>query len=387
MTVRSVIIPSAASHHAPARCILAIELSLKSWVVAMQTPLADKISLHKLKAGNVGKLLELIERVRRRVEAKLCGPVEVHSCYEAGYDGFWLHRVLRHNGIENHVIDPASLQVSRRARRAKTDRIDAQRLLRVLSAYLRGDAKEVSVVRVPSPEEEDGRRLTRERERLINERVAHVNRIKGLCAVQGIYDYEPMRRDRFKRLEGLQTGDGRPLPPRLKVELVHELQRLELVLRTLVEVEAERDALVAKPEPGDANGTKMQALAKLKGIAAELSSGLVTEVFYRSFDNRRQVGGYVGLSPSPFCSGGMNRDQGISKAGNPRARKRMIELAWLWLRHQPDSALSIWFRERAGTTKGRLRRILIVAMARKLIVALWRYLSSGIVPTGAILKA
>jgi transposase len=245
----------------------------------------------------------------------------------------------------------------------------------------------VSVLRVPSPEEEDARRLTRERERLKNERVAHVNRIKGLCAVQGIYDYEPLRRDRLARLQELRTGDGRGLPPRLKSEIVHELERLELVLRTLAEVEAERDALVAKPEPGDENGAKMQALVKLKGIAEELSSGLVTEVFYRCFDNRRQLGGYVGLSPSPFCSGNVNRDQGISKAGNPRARRRMIELAWLWLRHQPDSALSVWFRERAGTTKGRLRRILIVAMARKLLVALWRYLDNGTVPSGALLKA
>ena len=155
----------------------------------------------------------------------------------------------------------------------------------------------------------------------------------------------------------------------------------------LAEIEAERDALVAEPPPGHAHAAKMHSLAKLNGIASETASGLVAEVFYKDFDNRRQVGGYVGLTPSPFRSGTLNRDQGISKAGNPRARRRLIELAWLWLRHQPDSALSIWFRKRVGTAKGRLRRILIVAMARKLLVALWRYLSVGIVPHGAVLKA
>ena len=387
MTVRSATLPSAASSSHHRRCTLAIELSRKTWVVAVQTPWADKVSMHSLPGGKASALLALIERLCRRVEAKLGAPAKISSCYEAGYDGFWLHRVLEHHGVENHVLDPASLQVNGRARRAKTDRIDAEHLLRALQAYLRGEPKVVSVVRVPSAEDEDARRLSRERERLLRERVGHVNRIKALCALQGIYDYQPLRHDRFDWLEELRTAEGRALPTRLKDEIARELRRLQLVLEMLAEIESERDALVAHPPPGDANGAKMQALAKFRGIAAEIANGLVSEVFYKDFDNRRQLGGYVGMGPSPFRSGRLNRDQGISKAGNPRARRRLIELAWLWLRHQPDSALSIWFRKRVGTARGRLRRILIVAMARKLLVALWRYLSVGIVPHGAVLKA
>jgi transposase len=313
--------------------------------------------------------------------------VEIVSCYEAGYDGFWLHRLLTEHGVCNHVFDPTSLQVDRRARRTKTDRVDVDKLLRALMAHLRGEPKVVSVVRAPSIEDEDARRLHRERSRLINERIQHVNRIKGLCATQGIYDYEPLRRKRVERLQALQTGDGRALPSRLRAEIERELERLELVLKMIAVVEAERDAIVAGEIPGHPNGDKMQRLRRLKGIGPEFANVLVGEVFYRSFDNRRQLGGYVGLAPTPWRSGPVNRDQGISKAGNPKARTTMIELAWTWLRYQPGTALSAWFRERVGTLQGRPRRIAIVALARKLLVALWRYLETGLVPTGATLKS
>jgi transposase len=322
-------------------------------------------------------------RVRARVE----GPVEIVSCYEAGYDGFWLHRRLTAAGVTNYVIDPASLQVTRRARRVKTDRIDAERLLRALMAHLRGEPKVVSLVHVPSPDQEDARRLHRERSRLVSERVQHVNRIKGLCAAQGICDYEPLKRDRWQRLDQLTTGDGRVLPSRLKAEIGRELKRLEMVLTMLAEVEAERDALLQDDAPAHPHADKVKALARLKSIGAEFATRLVGEVFFRSFDNRRQLAGYLGLCPSPFASGAASRDQGISKAGNATARTTLIEIAWLWLRHQPGSALSIWFRERVGTLKGRVRRIAIVALARKLSVALWRYLEVGLVPAGAELKA
>jgi transposase len=386
MEARLVDTTSTAHNDALARCLIAIELSKASWVVGVQTPLSNKTSQYRLTAGDWKSLLKLIERIRRQVSRELGRPVEMISCYEAGYDGFWLHRLLEAHGVRNYVLDPASLLVNRRARRAKTDRIDVERMLRALGRYLRGELDACSVVRVPSVEQEDARRLHRERHRLIQERVQHVNRIKGLCATQGIYDYEPLRSDRKAQLEGLRTGDGRTLPARLKAEIIRELHRLELVLKMVAEIEAERDAIVTQAAPQHLNAGKIKALANLKSIGPEFATTLVGEVFYRSFDNRRQVGSYVGLAPSPFSSGATDRDQGISKAGNPKARSTAIELAWMWLRYQPDSTLSIAFRQRVGDCKGRVRRIAIVALARKLLVALWRYLETGLVPAGAVFK-
>jgi transposase len=386
MEARLVAPTSTARNDALACCLIAIELSKASWVVGVQTPLSNKASQYRLAGGDWEGLLKLIERLRRQVGRELGQPVEVISCYEAGYDGFWLHRLLEAHGVGNHVLDPASLLVNRRARRAKTDRIDVERMLRALGRYLRGEPDACSVVRVPSVEQEDARRLHRERHRLIQERVSHVNRIKGLCATQGIYDYEPLRSDRKAQLEGLRTGDGRTLPTRLKAEIVRELQRLELVLKMINQIEAERDVIVKEAAPQHLNADKIKALANLKSIGPEFATTLVGEVFYRSFDNRRQVGNYLGLAPSPFSSGAIDRDQGISKAGNPKARSTAIELGWMWLRYQPDSTLSIWFRQRVGDRKGRARRIAIVALARKLLVALWRYLETGLVPAGAVFK-
>src|ERR1700758_2205040 len=202
----------AAAHDGAVRCLLAIELSKKSWVVAVNTPLSDKISIYKLKPCDWKELLQLIERIRKRVSEELKKPVEVISCYEAGYDGFWLHRLLQAQGVRNHVIDPASLQVDRRARPAKSDGIDVGKLLRSLMAYVRGEPKVWSVVRVPTVIEEDDRRIHRERSRLINERIQHVNRIKGLLAIHGIYDYEPMHPERMRRLERVRTADHHSLP-------------------------------------------------------------------------------------------------------------------------------------------------------------------------------
>ena len=369
------------------RCLIAIELSKKSWIVAVNTPLSDKISRHTLKACDGKELLDLCERIRTRAARETKKRVEIVSCYEAGYDGFWLHRLLEAHGISNYVIDPASLQVDRRARRAKTDHVDVERLLRSLMAYLREEPKVWSVVRVPSVAEEDDRRLNRERGRLINERIQHVNRIKGLLAIHGIYNYQPLRRDRMQQLERLRTADGRTLSPRLKAEIRRELQRLELVIGMIKTIEAERDAIAStKTETEHTSGKKIQDLVKIKSIGPEFATTLVGEVFYRSFDNCKQLASYVGLTPAHFQSGAMCRDQGISKAGNAKARTVMVELAWLWLRHQPDSPLSVWFRERVGKLKGRIRRITIVAVARKLLIALWRYLETGLVPTGAALK-
>jgi len=392
MNIRTTTFSPAAGDCDAARIVVAIELSKKSWLVGMVTPLADKISLHTVPAGDGAALMDLLTRWSRKVETALGRPVEIVSCYEAGYDGFWLHRLLEGHGVRSHVFDPASLQVNRRARRAKTDRIDVEGLVRALLAHLRGEPRVVSVVRVPSVAEEDARRLHRERDRLIRDRVRHVNRIKGLLATQGIYDYQPLRRDRHKRLAALGTGDGRALPTRLGAEIARELQRLELALEMIAALEAERDAIAeansaAHPGAAHPGAAKIQALAKLKAIGPEFATVLVGEAFHRSFDNRRQVAAYGGLDPSPFSSGGMSRDQGIAKAGNAKLRATMIELAWMWLRYQPDSALSHWFRERVGDLKGRPRRIAIVALARKLLVALWRYVETGLVPEGAVFKA
>jgi len=386
MTVRTVNNLPAATHGETVRCLFAIELSKQSWVIGFNTPLSEKISRRTLSGCDWKGLLELIEDVRARVSREMDRAVAVMSCYEAGYDGFWLHRQLEAHGVRNYVIDPASLQVDRRARRVKTDRIDAERLLRSLMAYLRGEPKVWSVVRVPSVAEEDARRLHRERDRLVLERVQHVNRIKGLCALHGIYDYHPLRPQATARLEQLRTAQGGELPPRLKSEIKRELHRLELVVEMIATLEAERDAIVEDEASTHLNAEKIQNLHKLKAIGPEFAAVLVGEIFHRSFDNRRQLASYVGVTPSPFQSGSMAHEGGISKAGNRKGRTTGIELAWLWLRYQPDSDLSIWFRARVGIMKGRIRRIAIVALARKLLVALGRYLETGLVPRGAVLK-
>jgi transposase len=386
MTVRTVSNLPAAMHVETARCLFAIELSKESWLIGFSTPLSGKISRRILSGGDWKGLLDLIEEVRARVSRETGRAVDVISCYEAGYDGFWLHRILEAHGIRNYVIDPASLQVDRRARRVKTDRIDTERLLRSLMAYLRGEPKVWSVVRVPSVAEEDVRRLHRERDRLVSERIQHVNRIRGLCALHGIYDYQPLRPQAMARLEQLRTAQGISLPPRLKSEIKRELQRLELVVKMTATLEAERDTIVEDEASTHVNAKKIQNLHKLKAIGPEFATVLVGEIFHRKFNNRRQLASYVGYAPSPFRSGNVAHDQGISKAGNRKGRTTGIELAWLWLRYQPDSDLSVWFRARVGTTKGRIRRIAIVALARKLLVALWRYLETGLVPRGAVLK-
>jgi transposase len=366
---------------APATLFLALELSRSTWLVALHSPVVDKVSLHRLDGGDVEGLIALIARKQGQAEEKLGRPVRVACCFEAGYDGFWLHRWLCARGVENRVLDAASLLVDRRARRAKTDRLDAAGLLRALMALERGEARVCRVVHVPTPEQEDARRRSRERARLVVERGQHTSRIKGLLMTQGIRDFEPTRRDWQERFEALRDPDGQPLAPCLRAELLRECRRLRQVMEMVAEVEAEQQA-VAEAEDGTA-----ARLARLRGIGITFAAVLGNEVFFRDFRNRREVGGYLGLAPSPWQSGGIRRDQGIAKSGNPRARRTAIELAWLWLRHQPGSALTRWFHERVGTAKGRIRRIMLVAMARKLIVSLWRFVTDGTVPEGAVLKA
>lgn len=369
-----------------ATLFVALELSKSAWLLAAQGSPSGKTSSHKLVGGDITGLLALLRRLQFR-EQQTCGSaVQIVVGYEAGFDGFWLQRRLYVEGIGCYVMDPGSLQVDRKARRAKTDRLDAAMLLRALIAWVRGDRAACHMVRVPSVEREDARRTHRERQRLVAERVQHVNRIKGLLATQGIYDYQPLRRDRWARLDELRGGDGRELPVRLRREIEREFRRLELVLEQIGAVEEERDAAVGQPAADDADAAMIAQLARLRGIGIELATVLTREALYRSFANRKEVAAYAGLTPSPFASGDRHREQGISKAGNPLLRKAMIELAWLWLRYQPGSALSRWFAERVGTMRGRVRKITAVAMARKLLVALWRYAVTGLVPDGAQLK-
>jgi transposase len=365
---------------ASAPLFVALELSRSTWLVALHSPLSDKVSQHRIEGGDVEGLLALIARKREQAQARLGRPIRVVSCFEAGYDGFWLHRWLCAHGIENRVLDAASLLVDRRAKRAKTDRLDAAGLLRTLMALERGEMQVCRVVHVPSPAQEDARRRSRERARLVVERGQHVSRIKGLLMTQGIRDFEPTRRDWPARLEALRTPDGQELAPCLRAEVLRECRRLWQVMEMVAEVEAEQKAVM------DAEDGHAARLTRLRGIGLTFATVLANEVFFRDFRNRREVGGYLGLAPSPWQSGGVRRDQGIAKAGNPRARRTAIELAWLWLRHQPGSALVRWFHERVGTGTGRMRRILLVAMARKLIVALWRYVTLGTMPEGALLK-
>ena len=363
-----------------------MELSKTSWLLAAQASPSGKTSSHKLDGGDTDGLLALLRRLQAREQRATGEEVQIILGYEAGYDGFWLQRRLTAEGITCWVMDPGSLQVNRRARRAKTDRLDAAMLLRALIAWCRGDRAACHMVQVPSVEREDARRTHRERQRLINERVQHVNRVKGLLATQGIYTFLPLRRDRWARLQELRTGDGLELPHRLRREIEREFKRLELVLEHIAASEAERDATVAEPAADDADAAKVTLLSKLGGIGTELATVLVREALYRSFANRREVAAYAGLTPSPYASGERQRDQGISKAGNPLLRKSMIELAWLWLRYQPDSTLARWFVDRVGVIRGRIRKITAVALARKLLVALWKYVTTGLAPEGARLK-
>jgi len=361
----------------------ALELSKNSWLLAIQVPGRDNPSLHPIGGGNAEGLMTKLDAARDRL-TKISGQTpKVTLCYEAGYDGFWLARFLEQRGIECLVMEPASLQVNRRARRVKTDRIDVENILHTLIAWCRGERHVCSMVVIPSVEEEDLRRTHRERNRLVRERTAHVNRIKGLLFGQGIRGINVMKNYKTLAPAELVTGDGRPLPKRLGREITREIERLALVQEQLVETERERDQA---PTPCAATERKRHDLLRLNGIGPTISAILAREVYYRRFANRRQVASYIGLAPSPYDSGEGRRSQGISKAGNSLARYSLIQAAWLWLRHQPNSALTQWFHHRTEGQGKRVRCIMIVALARKLAIALWRYVETGLIPEGAAVK-
>lgn len=371
-----------------AAIFVSLELSRSSWLITALSPGGGgKMSRHNVVAGDVAALLARFSALQAKALARMGRSYPLIVIQEAGLDGFWLHRVLEDEGIESHVVDAASIAMPRRRRRAKTDRIDGETLVRSLLAYKRGEPRVCAMVRVPTVEAEDRRRLCREYKTLVAERIRHVNRIKGLLFGQGVRGYEPLRRDRRRRLADLRTGDGRALPMHLKAQLERELDRLELVLEQIKVVAAERQALlVAAAEAGGASTTPTLLLG-LRGIGPEFAASLWSEGLYRHFANRRQLAAYAGLTPTPWRSGALVHEQGVSKAGNPRLRTTMIQLAWLWLRHQPRSALSRWFHEQAKRGRQGWRKTAIVALARKLLVALWKYVHAGVVIEGAVIKA
>jgi len=335
-----------------------------------------------LAAGDLRGVEQEIERARQRWGVP--EGARVVSCYEAGRDGFWLHRFLLSRGIENLVVDSSSIEVNRRSRRAKTDRLDAQKLLTMLIRHDLGEERRVfSVVRVPSVEQEADRQLHRDWDVLKKERTLHRNRIQSLLACHGIQ--VKLGADFEDRLESLVLWDGSALPSEVRERLKREWKRLELVESQIAELtQQKKEAVAAASSP---SLQKIQELAKLKGIGLTSAWVFVCEFFgWRQFRNRREVGALAGLAPMPYQSGSSDHEQGISKAGNARLRTMAIEIAWSWLRWQPESQLSLWFRERYGPGSRRSRRVGIVALARKLLVALWRFLEFGVVPEGAILK-
>jgi transposase len=355
----------------------AIELSKKTWVLGIAPPDRDRPSIYRVSGGNIAELvsrLRVASRNNRRIVV----------CYEAGYDGFWLARALAKIGIECRVLDPASIQVNRRARRVKTDRIDVLALLRALIATDRGERHVCAIVRVPSVEEEDARRSHRERQRLVRKRTGHINRIKGLLFAQGIRGVKPkLRRTRID-FAALETAEGHPLPDRLRRELDREYARLALIETQLREVEKERDMADAQDPVVE---RKRQMLVALQGVGGTSAAILAREVFARPFASRRQLGSYLGLTPSAYDSGSVTRCQGISKAGNSWARRILIEVAWLWQKHQPASPLSHWYIQKTKGQSSRIRRIMLIALARKLAISLWRYVETGLVPEGVAIRA
>jgi transposase len=365
--------------------ILAIELSNKKWVLAAQVPGVPQTKARRTIDPTPEALMAAIDSYRARAAAAGRTIERAIATYEAGWSGFWLARWLAVRGIEAHVIQPASVPVDRRARRAKSDGIDAELLLRTLLAWLRGEPRVCSMVPVPDEADEDARRCVRERAELVSERTGLVNRIGAVLATLGVSDYNPLRRDRHRRLGELRTAVGAPLPPYARAKITRMLLRLELVLAQLAELDQQRDAVLEDVAP-DRAGAMIQQLAGLRGIGVQSATVLVREAFVRKFANGKALGSYAGLTSTPYSSGGVEREQGIGKAGNRRLRTAMVELAWLWQRYQPASAQVRWFRERVGTTGRRVRKVMVVALARKLLVALWRFVTEGVVPEGAVMK-
>jgi transposase len=380
-----------------ATLLVSFELSEGRWVLTVRLPGSAKLSRFSVPARDTAAVLTLLAKQRRQAEQHSGRAVRIVSIYEAGRDGFWLHRWLEAQEIESHVVDPASILGPKRRRQAKTDRIDGEKLVRSLAAWLNDEPGICSMVVPASVAQEDYRRLSRERDELVIERTRLCNRINGLLANQGIAGFKPLQKDAQQALDDLRTGDGRALEPHLRATIERILQRLGLLEQHIKAVEKERDAQLKSPvadtgttatnEAASREAAIARQLFRLRSIGPEFATVLPTECFCREFDNRRQVAAFAGLAPTPWASGSVEREQGISKAGNRRLRRTMIELAWSWTRYQPGSTLTRWFFDKIEGQGKRIKRIAIVALARKLLVALWRYVTDGVMPAGAVLKA
>jgi transposase len=360
---------------------MSLELGATEWKMAFSPGVGQQPRQRVVAAGD-------LEGVRREISAakarfKLAADTRVVSCYEAGRDGFWIHRALKLLGVENHVVDSAAIEVNRRARRAKTDRLDAAKLVSMLLRYLSGEKWVWKVVRVPTEEEEDRRHLHRELKTVKGSRTAVTNRIKGLLATVGVRLAEIAELPRV--LEGMKLWNGKPLPQWLKARVERDWGERERHQQRIAELEKQRRELLRKGK--DSGSECARKLNRLRGMGPNASWLYSLEFFaWRGFKNRREIGGLAGLTPTPFQSGTERREQGISKAGNRWMRSLAIEIAWGWLRYQPQSELSRWYQERYGCGSPRLRKIGIVALARKLLIELWKYLQTGTPPVGAVLK-
>jgi transposase len=360
---------------------MAFELGAKEWKLAV-TDSRKQARIVTIEAGDLDRLKNEISRSKARY--KLSSECRVLSCYEAGRDGFWLHRFLQNVGVENSVVDSSSIEVNRRQRRAKTDRLDARKLLSMLMRYHGGESKLWSVVRVPSVQDEDARQIHRELEQLKKQQVQHRTRIESLLCTQGVR--VPIGKDFIKRLEQATQYDGKALPIYFIHRIKREYELFSAVHKQILTIETERRNLLK--ESKSERIEKVRKLQQLCGIGVNGAWLLVMEFFgWRVFANRKQVGNAAGLTGTPYDSGGSGREQGISKAGNRRIRGMMAELAWCWVRFQPDSALSRWFAKRFAHGNSRLRRIGITAVARRLLIELWRFIERGTVPEGAVFKA
>src|ERR671933_1616737 len=364
--------------------VVIIEMSQSSWLVAAIVPGVDREPLKKLEP-DADALLRLLQRWQD--EAAKAGRTlrRVVVAYEAGRDGFWLARWLRARGVEAYVIHPTSVAVSREHRRAKTDRLDTALLKRAFLGWLRGEPKHCSMVAIPTLAEEDAKRPNREHESLVGERTRIVNRIKSCLARLGIRTFKPMLRRAPEHLDVLRTPEGAPVPVNTRAELRRDLARLHLIMEQIKAIEAARlERLQQAPDQGP--HAMVRLLARVVGIGVETADMLVQEVLSRNLRDRRAVARYAGLTGAPDESGAKRREKGLAKAGNARVRRGMIQLAWRFLLFQKDSALSQWYRARTEGARGGARKTLIVALARKLLIALWRLVTTGEAPEGLVLR-
>lgn len=365
----------------PKGLFVAFELGWGQWKLAFATSQHQKPRRRAVEARNLAAVMDELARAKARFELSPEAPV--YSCYEAGRDGFWLHRALAAQGVVNVIVDSSSIEVNRRARRAKNDRLDAGKLLSMLMRYHGGERGLWSVLRVPSEADEDVRQRQRELAELREERKRHLNRIRALFAQQGLA--VTIDDTLGERLSQMRDWEGKALPMHLQRCVQRELDRLALVDEQIDEIQKERRQHQKRKQ--DERARQVRQLCALRGIGPESAWWLVGELFgWRQIQNRKQLAALAGLTPTPYHSGEMQHDQGISKAGNIRVRWIMTEIAWSWLRYQPHSELSQWFERRFGTGSARQRRIGIVALARKLLIKLWQYLETASVPHGAVLS-